>query len=731
MRREWLRGLIVIGLLMSGFALKGALLAPPNPPAHVGPDEFDTRRAVERLQRILGDERPHSVDTAADDAVRERLIVELRAIGLDPQVHEAMDCSGMPKLRVVSCARVHNVVATIPGRSPGKHLLINAHYDSTLTGPGAGDDGVGVATMLEVAALLRQSSPTRPVTLLFNEGEEYGLNGAAAFVRADPLAKQVNSLLNIDARGVTGPALMFETSSPNGPAIAAYARAARRPYANSISTDFAKLIPNTTDVVKFAPAGWTLLNWGIIGNETRYHSPGDTVGALDRASLYHVGSEVLAQARAFSDMPDPARPSAGRMVFTDIAGRAFIHMPLIVAAIALGLLLLASIFFAWRRKAVGKPLLLCAGMVIGGIAAGGLVSFPAGLIRAGDYWRAYPLVSYLAVYAVMLAAMAAIWARWGRRFSRQQMRGAAWLFVLIFGAALSLALPGATIFFLIAPAIAIAGIASRSRVLVILATFVQFLMLAQLLALVEMLLIDGPLVAVAPLAALAALPAIVECDGAELRLTVGVLVIASLCLWIAALFIPRASAERPLGFTIEYFQDANRKTASWSVASKEAPLPAAFPGHWRKGLLPYNGRTRWIARAPLVDSPVPSAFVIASDPYGNGRRVQLQLAPGLADSISIRFPEKTRLLAIGLVGSPVPIPAKGEPDKAVLRCAGRSCNGLVIEAVLADRSPVVAELFSARFGLPAQGRALVAARPANAIPQYSPDQTITLTRIRL
>ena len=50
------------------------------------------------------------------------------------------------------------------------------------------------------------------MTLLFNEGEEYGLNGAAAFVRTDPLAKHVNSLINIDTRGVTGPALMYETS---------------------------------------------------------------------------------------------------------------------------------------------------------------------------------------------------------------------------------------------------------------------------------------------------------------------------------------------------------------------------------------------------------------------------------------------------------------------------------------------------------------------------------------
>ena len=56
----------------------------------------------------------------------------------------------MPKSRVVSCSRVRNVIATIPGSAPGKQLLLNAHYDSTPTGPGAADDGLGVATLLEI-----------------------------------------------------------------------------------------------------------------------------------------------------------------------------------------------------------------------------------------------------------------------------------------------------------------------------------------------------------------------------------------------------------------------------------------------------------------------------------------------------------------------------------------------------------------------------------------------------
>ena len=41
MRREWLRGLLILALLMIGFAVKGLLIAPPPLPAHAGPTEFN------------------------------------------------------------------------------------------------------------------------------------------------------------------------------------------------------------------------------------------------------------------------------------------------------------------------------------------------------------------------------------------------------------------------------------------------------------------------------------------------------------------------------------------------------------------------------------------------------------------------------------------------------------------------------------------------------------------
>ena len=102
-------------VLLTVYTLKSVLIQPPSVPATVNASEFDTARAFGRLQRILGDQKPHPVDSAENDAVRGRLMAEISAIGLKPEVHEAMDCSGFPKSRVVSCSHVRNVIAVIPG----------------------------------------------------------------------------------------------------------------------------------------------------------------------------------------------------------------------------------------------------------------------------------------------------------------------------------------------------------------------------------------------------------------------------------------------------------------------------------------------------------------------------------------------------------------------------------------------------------------------------------------
>lgn len=85
-----MRGLLMLALLLAAIAFKGLLIAPRGD----GASGFDAGRAMARLGRVLGDQRPHPVDTPANDAVRARLMAELSAIGLKPEVHEATDCSG-------------------------------------------------------------------------------------------------------------------------------------------------------------------------------------------------------------------------------------------------------------------------------------------------------------------------------------------------------------------------------------------------------------------------------------------------------------------------------------------------------------------------------------------------------------------------------------------------------------------------------------------------------------
>ena len=713
-----MRFLLVVALLLSAIAAKGLLIQPRV----VAGGDFDTGRAMARLERILGDQRPHPVDTPANDAVRERLRTELAAIGLGSEVVEATDCSGFPKSRTVSCSHVRNVVATIPGDPARKALLINAHYDSTPTGPGAADDGIGVAVMLEVAGLLRRETRERPIILLFNEGEEYGLNGAAAFVETG-LATRVDRLINIESRGVSGPAIMFETSSPNGPALADFAAGTTRPFANSLSADFARLIPNSTDVVKFRPLGWRTLNFAITGNETRYHSPGDDLAHLDRASVAHMGNEVLGATRQMI-APDVA-PGAGQAIYTDVAGLVLLKLPLLVGALLLGGLVVVAVALVHRRRA-WKPLGWAALAFAASIAVAAILATAVGFVRSGDYWRGFPWVPTMAVAATVIAVQCAMIGR----ADRSQLRLAAWALVLLVGGAISLVMPGATIFFLIAPALGLLGL--KWRAFAWAGAVVQLVMLGELVALIELTLIDGPVWAVAPLIALLSIPFIAEV-GRSSRAAHILLAVIAITSWGAALLIPRATANRPQAMTIDHVQDERRGEAFWSVASKQAPLPPSFDrfGPWRSGPLPYNKRPRWLAQAPLMEGPRGGLVLVTSKTDKSNRRLTLRLNRAGADSVTLRFDEATPVLAMGLPGKLKTIDRQADQGPSILRCTGRRCDELEVEIILGTTKPVLAMLVATRFVPPPEVAPLIDEMPRNAQPQYGPHSQTRIRAVRL
>src|SRR5579884_3551636 len=394
-RGDMRKATVLLALVL--LAMLGAMAATPlleQPPAlrsSNAPGQFDASRAKERLAYILGDQQPHPADTPQSDLIRARLVAQLQEIGLAPIVRDQFACNELFKVRGVSCARVRNIVAIL-GPPTGKGLLLNAQYDSVPVGPGASDDGIGVATLLEVGSILKDRPLKRPVILLFNEGEELGLVGARAFL-ADPLSRNVDSLINLEARGVRGPVNMFETSRPNAAPIGLYHAAVKHPVANSLSTDVYRLLPNYTDVNSFSERGWLTLNLAPMGNETRYHSPGDDVAALDPATLQHMGDQTLALTRALANGA-PATTEDG--IFMDLAGRTLIVLPLMVGVALLVLLIAGFIMFAARRGALPRSMAVNFGTMVGSAILCCIAFAAIGAARPGMFWRGYPLMAHLA-----------------------------------------------------------------------------------------------------------------------------------------------------------------------------------------------------------------------------------------------------------------------------------------------------------------------------------------------
>lgn len=737
MQRKAIALAAIIGLLLGAMACKGRLIDIPDVRKSPEISAFDTQRALARLGRILGDERPHPVDSAANEAVRDRLIGELQAIGLTPVVTDRVACSGSSGSRTVSCARVRNVTASL-GPARGERLLLASHYDSTPVGPGAADDGIGVAAMLETASILAREQPKRPVTFLFDEGEETGLLGARAFLDGDPLARQVTALLNFEARGVTGPAMMYETSHPNGAAIARFARAGTRPFANSLATDFARMIPNSTDVELFKARGWTILNFAIIGNETRYHSGGDTLGALDPRSLQHMGDQALMLARDFT--ASEAGTGSGSVAYADWLGRGFVVIPLAAALGGVALLLAGAVVLAWRRR---EGLAAAAGAIVATLVGAAALSFAAqglvGLARPGEFWRAFPLAISLAVAVSALAA--GMVALPGRDLDR--LRRAFWFIFLALGAGISAAAPGGSIFFLAPPLAALAGIALETRFKgaaragSILAALLLYLSWAPLLALAEILLDFDAAWMFAPIAALILLPALIELTplmtALPRRALAGAALLAILGAWSVTALFPAYSADRKQPFGIEHVWDEDAGKARWMVVNDGAALPPALTAgrSFERGVkVPWSGRPRWAAPAPGRSVP-PSVERIAEKRVGKDRLVSLRVRGNGAETWLLRAPASAGLRAVRIDGAAHAFGTHQASGHYMLRCHGRSCGDVVVHLLIGGDAPVAWTAIGIRSGLPASAPPLVGARPAFAAPQYNPDATIALRQVRL
>ena len=84
---------------------------------------------------------------------------------------------------------LHNVIAELPGsEKPDELVIVGGHLDSWDGATGATDNGTGVCTTLEAARLLSAAGakPKRTIRFMLWTGEEQGMLGSRAYVKAHP-----------------------------------------------------------------------------------------------------------------------------------------------------------------------------------------------------------------------------------------------------------------------------------------------------------------------------------------------------------------------------------------------------------------------------------------------------------------------------------------------------------------------------------------------------------------
>jgi hypothetical protein len=297
---------------------------PPSAvPADAPPTEFSSGRAMNDLRVIT--RKSHPIGTPAEAEVRDYLFARLSALGVTPEIQQTtvVNRTSLP-YRV---GTVRNIMARLPGTASGKAILLAGHYDSVPSSFGASDDGAAVVAMLETLRALKAGPPLKnDVIFLFTDGEEVGLLGAGGFVKEHPWMQDVGLVLNFEARGYSGPSIMFETSKQNGWLIKQFAAAASRPVASSLAYEVYRLLPNDTDLSVFKEANLNGLNFAFIEGVTHYHSALDNIENIDERSLQHHGSYTLALTRHFGNLSFENTKEANAVYF-DLFGRVLVHYP--------------------------------------------------------------------------------------------------------------------------------------------------------------------------------------------------------------------------------------------------------------------------------------------------------------------------------------------------------------------------------------------------------------------
>lgn len=304
--------ILALVVAVAGFLAYG-LWTLPSPKA-ADYEGFSSARVVEDIAVISKEH--HSVAHPEERAkVREYLVERLQGLGADTVKIYGYDSLVGPKNRhVVYTFDADNILAEFAPENASDstaYLMFVAHYDSRYSQPmpkqdtvwsyGAADDGYGVGVTLEtVSHLLKQRADWKQgVKVLFTDAEEVGMYGMTAqWENNREVFDNVGLMINIEARGPMGPALLFETCPGSEKIMDLYADAAKYHYTYSLTTVVYTFMPNFTDftIVKDYIPG---MNFSTITDVNHYHTDKDNFSNISQKSIQHYGEQILPIAQEY------------------------------------------------------------------------------------------------------------------------------------------------------------------------------------------------------------------------------------------------------------------------------------------------------------------------------------------------------------------------------------------------------------------------------------------------
>jgi hypothetical protein len=715
-------------------------MRPPSPAPEGSPASgFSAVRARRQLDAIAGDGIPHPEGSAPAAVVRERIAAEFRRMGDVPEIRTGFACASNGV-----CGSVSNIVVRRSGEPGRRAVLFSGHADSVAAGPGASDDGMGVAAILEIARALASAPLRRPAIFLIDDGEEQGLLGARAFAEAGG-TRGVLADVNIEARGTRGPSLLFETSGPNLWLARLFSRIPR-PATSSLFASIYRTMPNDTDLTVFREHGAAGVNLGCVEGVARYHTPRDDVAHADLATLQHHGENALAVARALDDAPE--EPGRGDGVWFDLFGATVLAWPAsatLPAAAAVAFL--AAVGIARRRASAGAlalGLLAFPAAILGGIAGAAAVS--AALRRAGALpagWIAHPGPAAAALWIGAILGSGAASGFLRRRAGAAGIRSgaaAAWAAAALAAAAL---LPGASFPVLVPAALAavlLAAFPAGAGETLLLAV-AGFFLLPLAWMLLEVLGFRGAGVIGALLGLLGTLLAARwnELPPRLRRRTAAGLCALLVMTGAGALAPAPFSSDSPQRLTIVALHDADSGTSRWVLdtdADRLPPALAAAARFDRRSPYPWApAEVDFEAAGAPVSAPAPELRVESDASAAGARRIVGRLfSPRGASIVRIAFPPGSLLRGIALGGKAVPPLSAGALRRGAgwrsYACVTVPAEGIPVEIVAAP-GPLSFVLADRTAGLPAAGAALAARRGVSAVPSQSGDGTVVMRRVTI